>query len=305
MEEVHEKYRLFGLSISSDIRLPELSPVPGDEGCDIDIRRGPVATDGATVGPEMGPFSHAGHNALWLHVPGVARYLASGGSELTYQPEEGVDEASLRVFMLGTCVGALLLQRGQMVLHGNAFEVSGGCAICVGASGSGKSTLAARMLQRGHRIIADDVCPIDERGRAVPGVPRLKLWQETTRKLGLDTAGLRRLRPAMAKFDVPLGDAFRTEPAPVRAIYILTPWNQDRFAIEDVAGIAKFQALRANTYRFRFLQGMGLGALHLQQCTALASETRVAQVFRPRLGFDIDGLADHILSDLSRWEAAP
>src|SRR5690606_8497050 len=103
------------------------------------------------------------------------------------------------------------------------------------------------------------VCPIDKEGRAVPGMSRLKLWQETARALEIETAGLRRLRPNMAKFDLPLGDAFRAQPAPIRAIYVLSPWNQDRFAIEDITGIAKFQALRANSYRFRFLKGMNLG----------------------------------------------
>ena len=305
MNVIRERYRLFDLRISSDIRLPELLPCPGDESGDVDIRRGPVPTDGSAVGPQIGPFSHAAEHALWLHVPSVARFLVRGGNELTYQPEEGVDEGTLRVFLLGTCIGALLLQRGQLVLHGNAFEVGDGCVICVGPSGAGKSTLAARMLQRGHRIIADDVCLIDAQGRAVPGMSRLKLWQETARGLEIETGGLRRLRPNMAKFDLPLGDAFRAEPAPIRAIYVLTPWNRDRFAIEDISGIAKFQALRANTYRFRFLKGMELGPLHLQQSMALAAQTPLAQVFRPRLGFDIDGLADTILSDLSRRGAAP
>lgn len=268
MNDIRESYRLFGLRISSDIQLPELVPCRADERGDVDIRRGPVPADGSSVGPKMGPFSHAAENALWLHVPGVARYLVRDGRELTYQPEEGGDEDSVRVFMLGTCIGALLMQRGQLVLHGNAFEVGDGCTICVGPSGAGKSTLAARMLQRGHRIIADDVCPIDAQGRAVPGLSRLKLWRETARGLEIETAGLRRLRPNIGKFDLPLGNAFRAEPSPIRAIYVLAPWNQDRFAIEDISGVAKFQALRANTYRFRFLKGMELGPLHMRQCTA-------------------------------------
>ncbi|WP_186456826.1 hypothetical protein [Sphingomonas suaedae] len=247
----------------------------------------------------MGPFCHAAEHALWLHVPGVARYLIRDGRELTYAPETGADEGSVRVFMLGSCIGALLLQRQQMVLHGNAFEVGDRCVICVGSSGAGKSTLAARMLQRGHRIIADDVCAIDPQGRAVPGMPRLKLWQETARRLGIDIAGLQRIRPSIAKFDLPIGDAFRTDPASIAAIYILKPWNRDHFAIDEIKGIEKFQALRANSYRYRFLKGMDLGPWHLQQCSALAGTVPLAQISRPRVGFDIDGLADFILTDLS------
>lgn len=299
MNDIRESYRAYGLCITSDIRLPELLPCPDDEPGDVCIRRGPVPVDGSAVGPQVGPLSHATENALWLRIPGVARYLVRDGRELIYQPEEEADEDSVRVFLLGTCIGALLLQRGQLVLHGNAFEVDEGCAICVGSSGAGKSTLAARMLQRGHRIIADDVCAIDPQGRAVPGMPRLKLWQDAAGGLDIETAGLRRIRPNMAKFHVPLGDTFQAEPLPVRAIYVLTPWNQDRFVITEIDGIAKFQALRTHSYRFRFVKGMNLGPPHLQQCSRLAADTPVVQVFRPRLGFDIDGLADLILIDLS------
>lgn len=297
-------YQLFGLRISSDILLPELMPRPAGDGADVVIGRGAVAEDGKGIGAPTGPFSHAAEQVLWLRVPGVARYLVRDGATLTYQPETGIDEASIRVFLLGTCIGALLVQRGQLVLHGNAFAVDGTCVICVGPSGAGKSTLAARMLQRGHRIIADDVCPVDAQGRAVPGMARLKLWQHAANGLAIDTGSLQRLRPGLAKFDVPLGDAYHAEPTPIAAVYVLNPWNQDRFAIDEIEGIAKFQALRANSYRFRFLQGMALGARHLEQCAALAARLPVAEVRRPRHGFDIDGLADRILEDVARRTVA-
>jgi len=304
MNDARQSYHLFGLRISSDIRLPGLLFAPGDEPGDVEIRRGLVPTDGSEVGPRLGPFSHVARDALWLRVPGIARYLVRDGRELIYQPEEGADEDSVQVFILGTCIGALLLQRGQLVLHGNAFEVGDGCVICVGRSGAGKSTLAARILQRGHRIIADDVCLIDPQGRAVPGLSRLKLWQDTASRLEIETGGLQRIRPHIEKFDVPLGKAFLMEPARVRAIYVLTPWNRDRFLVEDLTGIAQFEALRSNSYRFRFLKAMDIGPQHLQQCSKLAEHAPLARVFRPRAGFDIDGLADLILADLASRSVA-
>lgn len=299
MDAILENYRLFGLRISSDMRLPELFPCGSHRSSDVEIRRGSVPADGFAVGPKVGPFSHAAENSLWLHIPDVARYLVRNGREVIYQPADDIDEASVRVFLLGSCVGALMLQRGELVLHGNAFEVGDHCVVCLGSSGAGKSTLAARMVQRGHSLIAEDVCAIDSDGRAIPGIPRLKLWQDTARQLEIETTGLDRVRPSIAKFHMPLLEAFRTDPAPIRAIYVLTPWNRDDFAVTDIAGIAKFQTLRANSYRFRFVKGMALGPRHFQQCRALAADVPVAQVFRPRLGFDIDGLVDIILGDIS------
>jgi len=57
--------------------------------------------------------------------------------------------------------------------------------------------------------------------------------------------------------------------------------------------------LRTNSYRFNFLQGMDLAPRHLQQCAALAAKVRVAEISRPRAGFDIEGLADLLLADVA------
>ena len=297
-------YCQFDLTFVSDLLLPEMSGAPkptGDKAGDVVIERGPVPADGMQIGPQIGPFSHAVAQRLWLHVPGVARFLIESGNRIVYDPEPSVDEDSVRVFLLGSCVGTLLLQRGQLVLHGNAFAMGEGCAVCVGPSGAGKSTLAARMMQRGHAIIADDVCPVDPQGRAVPGMPRMKLWQDTADKLGIDTGPLHRIRPALEKFDLPVAAPARAGHLPIRAIYILSPWNREgAFEVEDLSGLAKFQALRENTYRFRFVKGMMLGASHLQQCGGLAERVPVAKLHRPRQGFDIDGLVDYIQADFAQ-----
>ena len=305
MDEPGHAYLLFGQRFRSDIALPELGPqlAPGsgrDDAAGIVIRRGPVPEDGARIGPQIGPFSHAAPDALWLRIPNVARYLVRGGDRVIYAPEPGIDEDSVRVFLLGSCIGTLLLQRGQLVLHGNAFAIGDGCALCVGPSGAGKSTLAARMMQRGHQVIADDVCPIDAAGRAVPGMARMKLWQDTADRLAIDTSSLRRIRPNLAKYDLPLGETYHSEPLPVRAIYVLSPWNREAFAVTELSGLAKFRALRDNTYRFRFLKGMALGSGHLRQCGDLAARVPVAELHRPRQGFDIDGLVDTIREDFAR-----
>lgn len=297
-------YRQFDLVFASDIALPEMAggaAVPSDAAPDIVIERGDVPADGARIGPQIGPFSHAAERALWLHIPGIARFLVEGGDRITYEAEPGSDEDGVRVFLLGSCIGTLLLQRGRLVLHGNAFALGDGCVVCVGPSGVGKSTLAARMMQRGHPIIADDVCPVDTGGYAIPGMARMKLWRDSADRLGIETAPLRRIRPELEKFDLPVPAPARAGPLAIRAIYILSPWNREAaFAVEDLSGLAKFQALRDNTYRFRFLKGMMLGADHMRQCSALAARVPVAELRRPRQGFDIDGLVDCILADFAR-----
>lgn len=292
-------YRCYGLTLVSDVELPELTPAelrPG-EPAEVRITIGTVAPEGLPSGQQIGPYLWVTPRQLWLQVPGVARFLIEGGDRITVEGEAGVDGDSIRVFLLGSAFGALLFQRGYLVLHGNAIQVGDQCLITVGRSGAGKSTLAAGFLQRGHALLADDVVPIDAHCRAVPGFPRIKLWQDTADKLGIDTAPLRRIRPHLEKYSLPLHDRFAGAPLPVRWVYLLGTHSEPDFRFEPIQGLRRFQPLRANTYRVRFLEGMALKAEHLQLCGQLAGRIRLVQVTRPEKGFALDELIDRLLDD--------
>jgi hypothetical protein len=183
------------------------------------------------------------------------------------RPQPGIDAASVRVFLLGSVLGAVMFQRGFLVLHGNAIDVGGRAMVCLGPSGAGKSTLAAAMALRGYPVLADDVVPVDADCAAVPGFPRIKLWLDTAERLDIATGGLDRIRPGLEKFNLPLRSAFRDMPLPIRWIYLLHPANADAITVTPVAGQNLFKPLQANTYRRRFMEGM---SLHPNICTSPA-----------------------------------
>jgi hypothetical protein len=294
-------YQLYGLTACSDLELPELLaylPSDDDPSFDLHIQRGEVPEEGLKDGKQLGPYLHTDTRQFWLTVPEIARFLVRDGREIIYQPLDDIDEASVRVFMLGSCMGALLFQRGLLVLHGNAIRVGDGCVVCVGNSGTGKSTLAARFLQRGHQIISDDVCALNAAGEVIPGFPRIKLWQDVADKLSIKTEGLRRIRPEMEKYDYPLDEQFCQQPLPVLAIYILSPHNKESFELTPIRGMERFQPLRNHTYRMRYMEGMALQPQHLQMIGKLAGQIHLARLNRPNHGFDIDQLAELILEDL-------
>nr|WP_319565114.1 hypothetical protein [uncultured Rhodoferax sp.] len=293
------RYTAYGLSIQSQIPLPELFPSTAQSECaDVHIRIGSVAKDGLDGGKQLGPFLWVNQNTLWLHVPHVARFLVSDGCAVVVDPEPGIDEDSLRVFLLGSAFGALLFQRGYLVMHGNAIRIGDQCLICVGHSGAGKSTLAAGFMQRGYQILADDVVPVDEHCHALPGFPRIKLWQDAADKLQIDTQQLRRIRPKMEKFNQPVLDQFAHQALPVRWVYLLGSHQSPETTFEPISGMQRFQPLRTNTYRVRFLEGMALRSEHLKLCGKLAGKIRLARITRPDHGFELDALIDRILTDV-------
>jgi len=293
-------YACYGLTIASDLALPELieaGPDADPQNADVRIRLGVVPTEGLPEGRQLGPFLWVTPDRLWLRVPEVARYLVSGGDSIVVAPEGDIDEDSLRVFLLGSALGALLFQRGFLVLHGNAIRIGDQCMVCVGHSGAGKSTLAAALMHRGYEILADDVVPVDAECRVLPGFPRLKLWQDAAGRLDIDTAGLRRIRPDLEKFNYPVHDRYAGRPLPVRWVYILDSHHLSETRFETIAGMDRFRPLRNNTYRVRFLEGMALKAEHLRLCGRLAGRVQLTRVIRPRHSFDLDALVDRILDD--------
>lgn len=293
------KYRMYGLNAESQWHLPECLPLPDDCDADIVIKRGLVSPLGVKTGPD-GSWIQAREDEFWIDIDGVARFLVSRGREIIVEPYADADEASIRVYLLGSVIGALLFQRSLLLIHGNAIEVNGGCLVCVGDSGAGKSTLAAAFLQHGYRLLADDVVPISEDGLATPGFPRIKLWGDTALRFGIETAGLRPIVPGMDKYNVPLGDGFCETPLPVKWLYVLEPSDEDGFSCEPFGGVDRFGPLHENTYRVHFLEHMALKPRHLQQVAKLAGNIHMARIRRPKAGFKIDELLEFIMEDIGR-----
>ncbi len=295
------QYTGYNLLFQSDIPLPELLSHESDKNAlpDVTIRFATIGSDGLPDGKQLGPFLWVSAKELWLQIPKVARFLVQGGNTILIDPEPGIDEDSLRVFLLGSALGALLFQRGYLVIHGNAIQIGDQCMVCVGQSGAGKSTLAAGFMKRGYPILADDVVPVDKACNALPGFPRIKIWQDVADHLKIDTSGLRRIRPNIEKFNYPLQQQFAAEPLPIRWIYILGSENIDNIRFEPIQGMQRFPLLYNNTYRARYLEGMEIKPLHLQLCGKLASKIRLAKVTRSQSGFALDQLIDHLLADMA------
>lgn len=299
MSSTKSNYTAYQLNFYSELALPEFLSVPagGDLTPDVRILLGDVSESGIPGGAQVGPFLWCSADCLWLRVPYIARFLVTGGSTITITPEAGADEDSIRVFLLGSALGALLSQRGYLVLHGNAIRIGDQCMVCVGPSGCGKSTLAAGFLQRGYDVLADDVVAVNSDCQVVPGFPRIKLWRDVADKLAIDVSALRRIRPSMEKYNLPLQYNYAAEPLPVRWMYILGSDHIDNVRVEPIVGLEKFKPLYDNTYRVRFLNGMGLEQTHLQHCGRLAGNLHLARIDRPKIEFIINELIDQLLLD--------
>lgn len=268
------RYRLFGLAIKSELPLPEL-PESSDD------RLSPPDID---IGFCNGLDSEG---AFILDIPGVARFVISGGRSITIDPATGAGEREIRLFLLGSAMGVVLHQRGVLPLHANAVAIDGVAVAFTGPSGSGKSTLAAWFHDRGYQILADDVCVVrtdDGRAMAFPGLPRLRLWQDALEASGRDPGAhalsFRAKGDSRQKYDVALpADGVMGDPLPLRALFVLE--QGPVLAIEHLSGAESVEAISTNTYRGGLIGQVGDSAAHLEACLTIARQAQVHCLRRP------------------------
>lgn len=289
-------YRVFGLNISSAIPLPA-SPVPPQQDAIPDIIIAYGETPVSLNNPQFkGVRFQAAPGEFLLRVDNVARYHVQNGSSITISPEVGAMNDDILVFLMGSAMGALLHQRRILALHAGAIVVNGKSVIFAGPSGIGKSTLIAGLHRRGYHFLADDVCAVmihNGRPAVIPGFPRLKLWTDILKKLDTDKNELKSIRSGknLEKYYLPV-ENIQENPISVHSLFILETINTDRMEIIELKGMKKIDPLIENTYRFRFLKGLGGKTDHFRQCAAVADKAAVYRAIRPNRKFLLNELMD-------------
>ena len=292
-------FTAYGLEIESQFPLPELLPGTNRHP-DIAIRYGDVPLslpDPAAKGVAW----EAQPGTLLLRVHGVARFLVRDGRDIVIERSPNSRDEDVNAFLLGSALGAVLHQRGMLVLHASAIQTPEGAVLFLGKSGSGKSTLLAALLKRGHVMLADDVTGVtlDEDGspRVLPAFPAACLWPDAATELQQPLHELKRLRTGLQKYLLPV-DRLCADPQSVRAIYVLTMHNQIDIRLEPTAPTERVTCLLRYTYRRKYLDGLDLRQTQFRLVVALANAARVIRVTRPTDPFLLSNLVQRIEDDL-------
>jgi hypothetical protein len=278
-------YNVSGLSVGSDVVLPGLNALAG--GCarpDVTIRQSPVPLTLENATASGATWQIAGPQFL-LRIPDIARFLLTEGRDIVYEAEAGADEGDISIFVLGTVFGILLHQREQIVLHASAVNVNGKAVLFCGSSGAGKSTIAAALVQRGFRLVTDDVCAItitDAGGPMVHSDGRqLKLWAHSIESLDLAAQQGARVRNRLDKYYVEPSGA-STEPLPLGTVYSLREARPPNAAgIERPNVVDAALLLRRTAYRPLLVNRMGQKVNYFHAATAIANAAGIFHLTRP------------------------
>lgn len=291
LEQPLQQTLLFNLAVESRIAFQEATPLPAGQWRqepDVRIWEGALSLD-----PHARPetiYSIATKN-WWYCKPGGGQYLFNceagqfevrDGREIVFSRAAGVPDEKVRVFLLGSSMGALLHQRGHVPIHGGAVAFSGGAMVITGLSGAGKSSAVSALVERGHSFLADDVSAVDLRDKApwvLPAYPQRKLCGDACAALGVETAGLPVIDERRLKYALRGSERWHAEPLPLRWLVELVGSKNHSGppVVSRIKGHASLQMLLRSLYRpYQQLSG---GA-QPEQILQLVYMAKVVPVYR-------------------------
>lgn len=299
-------YRIFGLNIKCKIVLPEAYEIHGIiSEFDVEIELNPPQQDYLD---QFASTSYRFDNGRFhFHVPDTAVYSITSGNHIMVNPYPGADEAKIRLYLLGTCMGVLLMQRGILPLHGSAVVIDGKVYAIVGESGAGKSTLAAAFAHSGYPLMTDDVIAVslsnDSAAATVyPSYPQQKLWEESIEQLGLLSHNYSSIYQRVNKYAVPIRSQFCREPLPLAGVVELIKASEPEPSLKAYNSLEGLHVLNVHTYRNSLLHLLNLQQWQFQSIARLASGLPVYQLRRPADGFSAFNLVDQIVSLTNKRE---
>lgn len=296
-----KKYMAFGLCIASEIDLLG-QEVTGEADVCFKYGKCPELREKPSV--DYGWIKANNREAL-LTVEDVGRFYAHDGCEVIMEVAEPADESRIRLFLLGTCMGAILYQRGIIPLHGSCVCKDGEALVITGISGAGKSTTAAEFLTRGWKLMSDDITPIIELDGVIHAqstYPGQKMWEDTIARSQSDSSVVEnviREEDGREKYQLYAGENYINATVPIRYGVFLIP-EQEGLLFDEAIGFTKADILMRNLYRaFLAIDSKGKSR-QLGMCIRLGQQLRLFIVRRPQNESTETQIVDWILEQIKR-----
>lgn len=275
------KYRAFGLCLQSEFVIPPLQPCPEETEPEVIVTRGNLSGWDDKL-KENGQY-YADDGVICMEIEGAGRFLVRGGDEIVCDCPESASAELISVYLLGSCMGAVLHRRGLMPLHGSCVCREGKAILITGESGAGKSTLASEFVRNGWKLLTDDVSVIrniEGKPTVVSSYPSQKLWQDSLSRYAREEQEVRSLfqEERREKFGVGAADYFIDTEAPLSLIVILSKTEKDA-AVFAADGFGKVNQLLHHTYRSYMIKEADRQR-HFQRCVTLAGKVPMALAFR-------------------------
>ncbi len=285
-------YRVYGLNVLSEIECPEVIKLLDYQSeYDVVIEFG-TASDEIKEAIVSGRISSYTNESMWFHIADVATYWIQNGEKVTIELCEGADIQMAKQYLLGSCLGMIMLQRNMIAIHGGTIVFNGSGIIFTGERGAGKSTITSALREAGYPFVADDVSSVDVSSPHMihPGFPQQKLCKDAAIALGYELDQYKTLMgDTQMKYLIPVHDSFVYEQVPLKAIVELQEDNQIHgIEVERLAGQERLMTIYRNIYRIEMKQIAGVDPDYFKKCVAIVKDVPVYRIKRQKGVMTVD-----------------
>lgn len=281
------KYKIFGYCVESEIILDAYEA--NFDQPEVTIELGTVNKD--LLGLANGGWYFSKNDKhVAFYIPEIAAYEIIGEYTIIVEPDRGAVASEIQLFLLGSAFGFLMHQQGVFPLHGSTVDIGTSCLALVGHSGAGKSSLASGFIERGFRLLTDDVSRIgliNGINYVYPSYPSQKIWKDAVAHMAIEHDPEKRVMNRMDKFYVNDRNRFSVNAMPIEAVIEIYPSDVKEPVLVRLEKRDALNVMITHSYRQEMMgEHTDLGA-HLRFCSELAMVVPVYRLLRPRDGFTV------------------
>lgn len=298
-------YTVYGLTIKSDVLLPELICADSQDlkTVDCEIHYGLVDEEiKQTIA--RGKMAQYTPQKIWFHIKALATFIIVDGTQIIIDKCQDGKEERIRLYLLGTCLGFILFQKNRLVIHGGTVCINNKGMIFTGKSGAGKSTLTSALRLKGYGFVTDDLSVLVKNGypEVESGYPQQKLCEDAMKNLGYNRDHYQQIgEGSRMKYLIPVKDQFVNQSVPLQGICEITLGQVEHVEIQYLRGSEKINALYQNIYNIDFKEYMGINPDYFKHCISVAQKIPIYRIIRPQDHVSIEEeiqLVEHLVNQL-------
>ena len=199
----------------------------------------------------------------------------------------------------------LALQRGILAIHCSAVADEAGAILICGESGAGKSTVTTALLEKGYRLMADDMAFVEVTGDGIamasPAFPYQKLCRDAALAKGYHMENMIYIDEEKDKFLVPYTGNFSLSPVPVRGMCMLGIVSGKQVVSAKIKGMDQFHLVANNLFLRHLLGAKKYEPKIGQLCLKMAAAVPCGFIGRPQEGDSIEAIMDSATEFLNEW----
>lgn len=277
-------YTAYGLSIASELAMPELTLCKDKtpENIDVYIRWSPSPKALGHPNVKIPKPTH-----FWFHTTN-SRFLCLNGNEIIAEakrPDTPVE--NIKPYIISHGLVNILYMRGQISLHSSTVGNEKGAITIVGDCGAGKSTYSTLLRHQGYALLADDVSTIflkDGKPFVQLSVPQQKYTVDTAQKEGFSLSELEHIDTTRNKYRLRLSQKDMCDgPRPMVGLFeLIADYEENRLEFVKLEGMEAMRLLVANLFCQYIADNLGgLSVDCFTQILAIAKEIPIYRIYRP------------------------